>query len=205
MTHTPSPEPDGHVFEPQPSSPASGEAQPPTAEMVALMYDELRALAAGYFARQAPGHTLQPTALVHEAIAKFYQSGDAGKQQWRSRSHFLAVAATAMRQILVDRARAKAARKRGAAASVSIDVDLVPGKTSEIDVLELHELIDRFAARDERAARVVVLKFFAGLTIAQIAEVLGVSDFTVENDWRVARAWLGRELRRDRSPGSDHP
>jgi len=162
--------------------------------MVAMLYDEMRALAASYFARQPMRHTLQPTALVNEAFMKLCRGGAANAERWNSSSHFLAVAAKAMRQILVDHARAKGAVKRGQNARVSLDVSLLPETGSEVDVLELNDAIDRLSAKDERAAKVVVLRFFAGLSIAETARVLTVSDFTVESDWRVARAWLAREL-----------
>lgn len=175
---------------------ASGEtATGSTAELVSVLYAELRAIAAGYFARQSPRSTLQPTALVHEAFMKLYRDSDAETHRWRSPAHFLAVAATAMRQILIDHARAKSALKRGQGCPATLDASLVGAKDTVVDVLELDEAIDRLAARDERASRIVVLRFFAGLTISETAEVLGVSDFTVESDWRAARAWLAREFR----------
>ncbi|GMV26711.1 MAG: hypothetical protein AMXMBFR58_27420 [Phycisphaerae bacterium] len=184
---------------PHPPAPAegSGSPKPPTAEMVALLYDELRSLAGSYFARQPSKHTLQPTALVHEAFMKLYREEEGEGNRWRSSSHFLAVAAKAMRQILVDHARAKGSLKRGRNAGVTLDMSLLPDAGTEVDVLELNEVIDRLAAKDERASKVVVLRFFAGLSIAETAAVLGVSDFTVEKDWRVARAWLAREFRRE--------
>jgi RNA polymerase sigma factor (TIGR02999 family) len=148
-------------------------------------------MAAGYFAGQSPGHTLQPTALVNEALMrmiKVERVGNGGR--WNSHGHFLAVAATAMRQILVDYARAKAALKRS-----GVPVRLEAGPTrAQLDVLDLNDAIDRLARLDERAGRVVVLRFFAGLTIAQVADALEVSTHTVESDWRAARAYLAREL-----------
>jgi len=164
--------------------------------MVALLYDELRGLAVSYFARQPSRHTFQPTALVHEAFMKLYREEAGEGNRWRSSSHFLAVAAKAMRQILVDHARAKGALKRGRNAGVSLDMSLLADTGAEVDVLDINDAIERLAVKDERASKVVVLRFFAGLSIAETAAVLGVSDFTVEKDWRHARAWLSREFRK---------
>jgi RNA polymerase sigma factor (TIGR02999 family) len=187
-------------------SPTPGAHAPLDAdELVATIYSELRAIAAGYFSSQPVGHTLQPTALVNEAVLRLFRDCEPVKAaRWRTPGHFLAVAAIAMRQVLIDHARAKAAlKRRGVMGGVQICLDSAgfPGPPVAravtppvVDLLELNEAIDRLAALDERAARVGVLRFFAGLTIAQVAEVLGVSDFTVENDWRAARAFLSREL-----------
>jgi RNA polymerase sigma-70 factor (ECF subfamily) len=176
------------------SSPCTHEA------LVASLYADLRAIAVSYFARQPVGHTLQPTALVNEAVLKIIRDQAAGhSDRWSSPGHFLAVAATAMRQVLVDYARASAALKRGSGAVVNIDTSSIAAPRPTVDVIELSEAIDRLAALDERAARVVSLRFFAGLTISQAAAALGVSDFTVENDWRAARAFLARELSPRRS------
>lgn len=166
-------------------------------EVVATIYSELRAIAANYFSSQPAGHTLQPTALVNEAVLRLFRdSNPITTGRWNSPGHFLAVAAIAMRQILIDHARAKAALKRGGGMQVCVDPSGLPAAPVRpaMDVLELNDAIDRLAAIDDRAAKVVVLRFFAGLTIAQVSEVLGVSDFTVEGDWRAARAFLSREL-----------
>ncbi len=166
-------------------------------EVAASVYRELRAIAASYFREESASHTLQPTALVHEAYFKLFKGiVPGGATPWSSREHFLAVAATAMRQILVDHARAKAADKRGGGAH-RYTIDETDGATGgpAIDVLDLHEAIERLAAIDPRAAKVVVMRFFAGLTIAEVAHALAVSDFTVEQEWRTARAWLGKELK----------
>lgn len=174
---------------------------PPTAEMVALLYEELRRLAAGYFSSQPVGHTLQPTVVVNEAYLKLCGAGDGEGTRWANSAHFLAHAATAMRHVLVDHARMRATLKRGGHRRVSLDTFGVEDRSTRVDVLALHEAIERLAARDERAAKVVELRFFAGLTIDQTATALGVSDFTVEKDWRAARAWLARELRQDAEDG----
>lgn len=163
-------------------------------ELVADVYAQLRAMAAGYFSSQACGHTLQPTALVNEALMRMIRvERVSGEAKWTSPSHFLSVAAMAMRQILVDYARAKAALKRSAAGEIRVEADLIPARM-ELDILELNDAIDRLAHLDERGSKVVVMRFFAGLTIAQTASVLGVSEYTVESDWRAARAFLMREL-----------
>ena len=157
-------------------------------EMLPLVYDELRRLAAGYLARERPGHTLQPTALVHEAYLRLI---DQHQVDWRNRAQFVGLAAVMMRRILVNHARDRAAAKRGG------DVQKVPlsgiepaGLTPEVDVLVLHEALERLHTHDERKSRIVELKFFGGLTTAEIAEVLQTSPATVERDWSFARAWL---------------
>lgn len=191
---------------PSTASPLGAPPAPSASEheaLIASLHADLRAIAASYFARQPVGHTLQPTALVNEAVLKIIRDQPAGRDaRWNSPGHFLAVAATAMRQVLVDYARASAALKRGNGSVVNIDASSIAAPRPAVDVIELSEAIDRLAALDERAARVVVLRFFAGLTISQTAEALGVSEFTVENDWRAARAFLARELSPRASQGS---
>jgi len=177
--------------------PGAVATKPPTAELVSLLYDELRAIAVSYFRHQPEQHTLQPTALVHEAFLKLYKANAAEPNPWKGPVHFLGVAATAMRQVLVDHARAKATNKRSGAARVSIDTIEHAAPTSTLDVLALHEAIERFSTIDERAAKVVVLRFFAGLSVQEVAQVLEVSDWTAEQDWRTARAWLGQALGRE--------
>lgn len=164
--------------------------------LLPLVYDELRALAGSYFARQQAGHTLQPTALVHEAYLKLV----GGEGRWQNRAHFMAVAATAMRQILMNHARDKAAAKRGGGAAKITIIDAVTPATEEpdagrrLDLIALDEALTKLAAVSARQARVTELRFFGGLTIADTAHVVGVSTTTVEDDWHMARAWLGREL-----------
>lgn len=157
-----------------------------------LVYDELRRLAASYLRRERRDHTLQPTALVHEAFLRLVGAED---QRWESRAHFLAVAARAMRRILIDHARGRHAQKRGGkAAKVSLaDLDQ-PAVDRDDYLIALDEALERLGRLDERQARVVELRFFGGLTIEEAAAVLGVSHATVERDWNVAKAWLHREV-----------
>ena len=162
--------------------------------LLPLVYDELRALAGSYLKGQQPGHTLQPTALVHELYLKLASNEGTPK----NRTHFMAVAATAMRRILINHARDKAAEKRGGGAQkVTLDDASVPpqGGGQAIDLLALDQALDRLRELSERQARIVELRSFGGLTIAETAEVLNVGTTTVEDDWRMARAWLGRELK----------
>lgn len=165
-------------------------------QLLPLVYDQLRAIAGSYFAGQKPGHTLQPTALVHEAYLRL--AGQAGVQ-WTGRAHFLAVAARAMRQILINHARSKGAAKRGGGwGKITLDESVVPagpGQPAEIDLLALDEALGRLEHLSERQCRIIELRFFSGLTIEETAHVLGVSTTTVEDDWHHARAWLRRELK----------
>jgi RNA polymerase sigma-70 factor (ECF subfamily) len=164
-----------------------------TDELFALIYGELRRIAAGLLRRERPEHTLQPTALVHEAYLKLV---DQTRIRWQDRAHFLGIAARAMRQILVDHARGRAARKRGGGRQrVTLDEALVAKEGKDLELLSLDEAMTRLAGVDERAARVVELRIFGGLTVTEIAHVLGVSKRTVDGDWSVARMWLARELR----------
>lgn len=161
-------------------------------ELLPVVYKELRALAGKYFRGQRGDHTLQPTALVHEAYIKMIDQTGA---QWKNRAHFFAVAATAMRQILVDHAIARGALKRGGGrAKIALNEDIAGARQPEFDPLALDEALKKLASVDERKARVVELRFFSGLTVDEAAEVLGVSKSTVEGDWRMARAWLSKEL-----------
>ena len=161
-------------------------------ELLPLVYEQLRALAGSYFRGQPADHSLQPTALVHEAYLKLVNAPDS---DWQGRVHFCAVAATAMRQILHDRARRRRAAKRGGDAKrVPLDQVETPSGGETIDLVALDAGLERLAQLAPRQARIVELRYFGGLTIAQAADVLDVSHGTVENDWRVARAWLHREL-----------
>jgi RNA polymerase sigma factor (TIGR02999 family) len=167
-------------------------------KLLPLVYDELRVLAARWLNRDGISHTLQPTALVHEAYLRMVDQSGA---QWQSRAHFMAVAAKAMRQILIDYARRQNAAKRGGAwRRITLDqaADLLP--ISEIDVLALDEALTRLAALNQRQSQIVELRFIAGLTVDEAAHVLGVSSRTVKFDWRMARAWLSRELRKGDQP-----
>jgi len=169
---------------------------PPRAvPLVEVVYAELRALAANYMRGQRGSHTLQPTALVHEAFLKLAK---VDPRSFTDRAHFLAVAATAMRQVLVNHAEARAALKRngGRAALELADGVAAPALgLAEIDVLLVEEALRRLEALDPRKARVVEAKIYGGLTHEEIATVVGVSLTTIEGDWRMARAWLAKELK----------
>jgi RNA polymerase sigma factor (TIGR02999 family) len=161
-------------------------------QLFELVYDELRRLAQSLLRRERPEHTLQPTALVHEAFLRLVGETSIS---WQDRAHFLGIAARAMRQILVDHARRRGAVKRGGGwqrVTLTGEEPAAPGDALEI--LELHEALDRFAALDARAARVVELRVFGGLTVQETAHLLEVSPRTVDGDWAVARLWLSREL-----------
>jgi len=162
--------------------------------LFAIVYDELHACAERNFRRQPHGHTLQPTALVHEAFMKLVGQTHIG---WNSRAHFLAVAARAMRQTLIDHARRRATAKRGGdLCCLTLAADITPIADHDPELLDLDECLQRLAALDPRQGSVVELRFFGGMTIEEVAHVLGVSTTTVEADWRMARAWLRRELTR---------
>jgi RNA polymerase sigma factor (TIGR02999 family) len=165
---------------------------------IPLVYEELRRLAARSIRNQPPGHTLQPTALVHEAYLKLAEGPE---RLWRDRTHFLATAATAMRHILVDHARARDAEKRGGGwRRITLDDRLGAQPGADIDLLCLDEALEKLAALDGRKARVIELRFFAGLSIEETAEALEVSHMTVSNDWRFARAWIARAIDGDGPP-----
>ena len=170
------------------------------AELMPLVYDELRRLARGYLRRERPGRTLQPTALVNEAYLRLLKDR---KQDWRTRAHVVAIAAASMRQILIEAARARDARKRGGGlARVTLDEGLVGDAAQTVDVLEVDRALTRLARIDEEQARLVELRFFGGLTIEESAEALGVSPATVKRHWAVARAWLQREMTGGEAGGS---
>ncbi len=157
-----------------------------------LVYDELRRVAARYIGRERPGHTLQATALVNEAFVRLVSEKARGFQ---NRAHFVAIAALSMRQILVQRARARRAAKRGGApARVTLDDALLPDSGPSIDVLALDEALTRLATIDPTQAKVVELRYFGGQTIEETAEALGSSPATVKREWVMARAWLKQEL-----------
>jgi len=156
------------------------------------VYDELRRLASGQLRHERGNHTLQPTALVHEAYMRM-ASHDG--PFWKDPIQFRAVAAGVMRQVLVDHARRRGAGKRGGGMQrVVLDEAVTPMAEPELDVIALDEAIGKLAGRSERQARIVELRFFGGLTVDQAADLLGISRGTVMNDWTVARAWLQREL-----------
>ena len=163
--------------------------------LLPLVYEQLRATAGSFFRTQPADHTLQPTALVHEAYLKLVGGGGDG---WEGRAHFCAVAARAMRQILQDHARGKRAAKRGGDRSKeSITFIQTPSHSDRVDLLVLDEALDALSAIDAQGARVVELRFFGGLTHEHIADVMGISRPTVERLWRRSRAWLGTRLSPD--------
>jgi RNA polymerase sigma factor (TIGR02999 family) len=168
-----------------------------TEKLLPLVYQELRRLAAFKMANEAPGHTLQPTALVHEAYLRLV--GASQPQQWEGRAHFFGAAAEAMRRILVDRTREKQALKRGGHLErVDIDAVELPSPMPDDELLALDEALDRLTTVDTRAAEMVKLCFFVGLTQEEAARELGVSVSTAERVWGFARAWLLREVRKQR-------
>ena len=163
-------------------------------ELLPLVYEELRKLAAHKMASEAPGQTLQPTALVHEAWLKLV--GD-DKQKWDGRTHFFAAAAEAMRRILIDNARRKrAARHGGGQARVDIEDVELAATAKDDELLAVHDALEKLAAEDKSMAELVKLRFFVGLTNKEAAEILAVSEPTVERWWSFARAWLYREIRK---------
>jgi RNA polymerase sigma factor (TIGR02999 family) len=157
-----------------------------------ILYEELRRQAALCMRRQRPGDTLQTTALVHET---FMRLAGAHQVEWHDRTHFLAVAARTMRRVLVDLARARGSAKRGARADhLPVDSGLAVAGPSPVDLIALDEALDALGTIDARKVRVIELRFFAGLTVEETADVLNVSPDTVARDWRMARTWLLREL-----------
>jgi RNA polymerase sigma factor (TIGR02999 family) len=169
-------------------------------QLVPLVQNRLRELAHAYLARERPGHLLQTTSLVNEVYLKLIQIN---RVDWKDRAHFLAMAATLMRRVLVEFARERAALKRGGEIQfVQFDERLHGGQGSSTDLVALDEALVRLAAMDRRAARVVEMRFFAGLSVEESAEALGVSPNTVKRDWTAARLWLLRELTRSATNGS---
>lgn len=161
-------------------------------DLMPLVYDELRRLARLYLRRERPDHTLEPSALVHEA---FFKLIDQRRVQWRNRAHFLGISAHLMRRVLVKHARSHHALKRGGhAAQVTLDESMLSGTMRAVDVLALEDALVRLRERDDRQVQIVELRFYAGLTADETAEVLSISPSTVHREWRMARAWLGREL-----------
>jgi RNA polymerase sigma factor (TIGR02999 family) len=166
--------------------------------LVPLVYDELRRQAARQLRGERPDHTLRPTALVHEAYLRLVGQERAS---WQSRRQFFAVAAQSMRRVLVDHARQRAAAKRaGGMQRVTLEDEPVAGIPPDADILAVDEALRELAALDPRRERIVVLRFFAGLTLDEAAEALGVSEATVTREWRLARAWLHRRLASHGSP-----
>jgi RNA polymerase sigma-70 factor (ECF subfamily) len=162
------------------------------ADLIPQIYPALRQLAARYMRHERQNHTLQPTALVHEAYERLVQQPQI---PWQSRAHFYATASQLMRHILVDHARTRQAAKRGGIQhQVTLDEALLPSVGQSTDILALHEALERLAKFDARQSRIVEMHFFGGLTFEEMASVLGVSDRTVKRDWSMARAWLKGEL-----------
>jgi RNA polymerase sigma factor (TIGR02999 family) len=162
------------------------------AELTPLVYEELRRLAHHYMEGQRPNHTLQTTALVNEAYLRL---ADQTNPNWQSRAHFFAVAARAMRQILVSYARSQRSQKRGGGgARIELDESAILSPEQSKEIVDLHEALERLDTLDSRKARVVELKFFGGLNYDEIAEVLKIARRTARRDWEFARIWLYREL-----------
>lgn len=193
----------------------SGGNEAALGELTALLYRELRSLAQRHLRKERPNHTIQRTALVHEAFVRLVsqQSVD-----WRSRAHFFALASTLMRRILVDHARARLSAKRGGGTPVLSldDITIPPEETdsgappefesisdaendgdSDEDIAAIDEALNRLAAIDDRQVQIVQMRYFGGLTIEETAQALGISDATVKREWVMARAWLKRELSRE--------
>ena len=164
-------------------------------ELVRLVYQELRRIAAAYLWKERPGHSLQPTALINEAWIRL---ADQTQVDWRDRTHFFGVAAQMMRRILVDHARAHLADKRGGGATVLsldiVEIEATPQKLEEI--LAIDEVLSRLAQVDPQQGQIVEMHYFAGMTIEETAAALGVSSRTVDREWALASAWLRRELTR---------
>jgi len=167
-------------------------------KLVPVVYNELRRLANHYMRRERPGQTLQTTALVHEAYVRLV---DYKKMRWQDRAHFYAVAAQVMRRILVDRARARHAAKRGdPARRVSLDEVALISNEPEANILDLDRALKELEEFDPRKSQIVELRFFGGLNIDETAEVLGLSPTTVQREWRSARAWLYRAITEKDAP-----
>ncbi len=166
--------------------------------LLPLVYGELRALAGRLLAKERCDHTLDPTALVHEAYLRLV---DRDRVDWNGHAHFFAVCATTLRRVLVDHAKSRGAkRRRGGVEHVTLHDSMAVSEGSGIDVLALDEALTKLEGANPRQSRVVELRFFAGLTIEETAHVIGVSSRTVDDDWVVARAWLLREMERGGPP-----
>lgn len=161
-------------------------------ELLPLVYDELRRLAQGYMQNERGDHTLQATALVHEAYIRLV---DWEKVSWQNRAHFFAMAASVMRKILVDHARQKKAQKRGFGQRLALDEAISFSLAQEVDLIGLDEALESLSKFDEMQAKVVELRFFGGLAIEETAHALGVSPATVKREWTVAKAWLYQRLK----------
>ena len=163
-----------------------------TSRLLPLVYDKLRSLASHYMRRERADHTLQPTALVHEAYLRLI---DSSQVDWKGKTHFLAVAATQMRRVLTDHARAHQAQKRGGGVRLmGLDENVGGGPDNAVGMLALDEALEKLARNSVRQSRVVELRYFGSLSVEEVVRMLDVSPGTVKGDWRVAKAWLAREL-----------
>jgi RNA polymerase sigma factor (TIGR02999 family) len=162
-------------------------------KLLALVYDDLRKLAAGYLQNESNAQTLQATALVHEAYLRLV---DWKQVSWENRAHFFAVAAQVMRRVLIDHARAKQARKRDFGQRIALDEAISFPAAKEVDLLALEDALAGLEKKDARQARIVELRFFGGLTLKETAFVLGISESTVKEEWDFAKAWLKRQIKR---------
>ncbi len=163
-------------------------------KLTPLVYNDLRSIAGRFLRGESPNHTLQPTALVHEA---FLHLIDQTRVQWQGQTHFKAVGATAMRRVLIDHARARRAQKRGGDfKQITLTGLLTPSHEEAIDLVMLDDALEKLSQLDERQYRVVELRFLGGLTEAEVADILKVSRTTVQSEWRMAKAWLSGELRK---------
>ena len=171
----------------------------PASALFARVYDELRRLAAAALRTERSDHTLQPTALVHEAYLRL---ADLPEGAWKDRAHFMALAARAMRRVLVDHARSRNALKRGARVTAPLERLKIPSAdpSTEVDVVRLDTALNGLEALDPRQSRIVELRFFGGLSVVETAAIVGASPRTVKRDWQLARAWLRREMARTPTP-----
>lgn len=173
---------------------AQGGSQDNVNELMQLLYGELRRLAASYLRHERAGHTLQPTALVNEAYLRLLEQDGI---EWKDKSHFMAIAAQAMRRVLVDHARrGQAAKRGGLPAKLSLEEVIVYSQEQAGDLIALDDLMERLSRIDAQQGRVVELRVFGGLTVKETAEALGISPATVKRDWSMAKAWLAREMDR---------
>jgi RNA polymerase sigma-70 factor (ECF subfamily) len=172
-----------------------GADSPAAAKLLPLVYDELRNMARRYFRNERRGHTLQPTALVHEAFLRLV---DETRVDWNGQAHFRAVCARAMRQVLIDYARSRSRERRGGGQKrVILESMTAPLHLDAVDAVALDEALERLAALDARQARVVELRFFGGMSVDEVAKVLGISKRSAEGDWTHAKAWLKSEMSRE--------
>ena len=166
-------------------------------DLLPLVYTELRRLAHAYLRKERPGHTLQSAALVHEAYLRLEKRGEV---RFENRSHFLAICAQLMRQILVDYARTRATAKRDGGFKLTLDDIVVPAKSRDVNLVALDDALNELGRLDPQQGKIVEMRFFGGLSIEETAQVLGISPATVKRDWATARVWLHQEMNK-----SDHP